>query len=50
MQLTEMNVSEMDQVDGGLVPIALAAAALATTVEFSFVIGYFDGVAAKAAK
>ncbi len=42
--IEEMTVDQIGDVEGGLVPILLAAAVLATTVEFSFVAGVFDGI------
>ena len=44
----ELNVEEIEQVDGGIVPLALAAAVAVTAVEFSFIAGVFDGIAARA--
>ena len=41
---SKMTVDQIGDVEGGLVPILLAAAVLATTVEFSFVAGVFDGI------
>lgn len=46
--INELSVAEIHEVDGGLVPLALAAAGLATTAKFSFVIGVFAGIREKA--
>lgn len=42
--IVALSDEEISSVDGGVVPIFLAAAVLATTVEFSFVAGVFDGI------
>ena len=41
--LSELSLDEIDSVNGGLIPLALAAAVLCTSVEFSFVVGIFHG-------
>lgn len=42
--IQEISEEQINEVDGGIVPIVLAAAVLATTVEFSFVVGVFHGI------
>ena len=40
-EIKDMNTQELDAVDGGLLPLFLAAAVAATYVEFSFIDGLF---------
>lgn len=42
-EIQELSINELEEVNGGLIPLALAGAALATTVQFSFVVGIFAG-------
>jgi lactobin A/cerein 7B family class IIb bacteriocin len=42
----DLSIDEIENVSGGIIPLLLAAAA--TYIEFSFVIGVFDGASASA--
>jgi hypothetical protein len=46
--IQELNFDEIEHVNGAIVPLVLAGAVLATTVEFSFVLGVFRGIRDKA--
>lgn len=46
-QIENLSLNEMDEVNGGIVPIVVIAAAAATGVEFAFVIGIFAGIREK---
>ena len=46
--IQELSFDELDQVDGGIIPLVLAGAVLATTVKFSFIRGVFAGIREKA--
>lgn len=45
--IQELSMDEIENVNGGIVPLALAAAVAATTVQFSFIRGVFDGIREK---
>jgi lactobin A/cerein 7B family class IIb bacteriocin len=46
--IQELSFDEVDDVNGGLVPIILLAAAVATTAQFGFILGVFSGIGKKA--
>jgi len=48
--IQELTLEEIEQANGGIVPLVLAAAVLCTAVEFSFIAGVFDGIAEKATR
>ncbi len=45
--IEELSQDELELVGGGLVPLALAGAIIATSGTFSFTIGIFDGIREK---
>lgn len=49
-EIQGLSLEEVQQVNGGIIPLALAGAVLLTTVEFSFIAGVFDGIAQSAGK
>lgn len=49
-EIQELSLDELDSINGGLVPLALAAAIIVTGGTFSFTIGIFDGIAEKYSK
>lgn len=46
-QIEILTEAEVEEVSGGLVPLALAAAVIATGGTFAFTVGIFDGIAEK---
>jgi hypothetical protein len=48
-EIQELAFDEIEQVNGAIVPLVLAGAVLATTVQFSFIRGVFAGIREKAA-
>lgn len=45
--IVDLSDDDIASVSGGLVPLALAGAIIATGATFSFTIGIFDGIAEK---